>query len=164
MTILDDEARHSVFMYLIALLFSLFLLAFFSIHFLGFHLIHAVFLEGLFPLSSASPPSRDSFLIGFKNLNLCVEAYPLFLLLLTANKFPEIVTLFTRVTAGSSAIDIIMTTPYRAVITIHLTIFVLAISQFWGVTGPVISIFMIFYFLPGISVVKSAVDELRAIQ
>jgi hypothetical protein len=49
---------------LIGAVVALFFLGFFSIHFCGFHAIHAVFLSVFFPLNGANP---DSFGMGFMN-------------------------------------------------------------------------------------------------
>ena len=139
---------------------SVFLLIFFSLHFVGFHLVHAIFLELLFPLQTEGTTGMAGLLIGFNNLWICLQKYPGFLGLLLATKIPLLLDIAR--TSHATSIQFAMSSPYSSVVTIHLTIFLLAGAQLFGVTGPAIAVFMVFYFMPAISVIRSTINEIKA--
>ncbi|MBI57454.1 MAG: hypothetical protein CMN83_03310 [Spongiibacter sp.] len=139
---------------------SLFLLAFFSLHFLGFHLVHAIFLELFFPLQADRSSGPGSLLVGVDNLWICLQNYPDFLALLLAAKLP----LFVDIVRGRYALSIpgATSSAYASVVMIHLTIFLLAGAQLLDVTGPAIAVFMVFYFMPAMSVIRATIAEIKA--
>ena len=114
---------------------SLFLLGFFSVHFIGFHFGHSQAMWGFFPLSKAQP--------GFLGLlALCAERYWAFILVALANIWP----LLRRNWRTQSAMR--FEEPYKAVIRNHIMIFVVAFASTAVDDQQLLYLLLVFYFFP----------------
>ena len=102
--------------------FSLFLIGFFSIHFLGFHLGHSIFLKSAFPLEGFT--SKSSGLVDFGYLKdilfYLMPQYWCFVLVSLFNKRDIFNKDIENFDLRSISIG-----PYQNVIKIHLLIFVI---------------------------------------
>ncbi|KAF1686320.1 hypothetical protein B1992_08845 [Pseudoxanthomonas broegbernensis] len=133
----------------LALLYGLFLLAFFSLHFGGFHWGHSVFLNMFFPIDGGDPltrspmPRLDEYLAvlrqggGFVPLALVAERGRLLA------PSPA-----TGRDAGPVAPDARMAAPYRNVIRLHLLIFFFACAVFAGIGGmwAYLAVYAVYFF------------------
>ena len=129
----------------ISLALAAFLLAFFSVHFIGFHWGHSLFLNMFFPIDG-SAPSRQGRVPGLGDYWQVVrEGWWFVPLALVAERR----NLFTPTSPGGARLDLRMITPYRNVVRLHLLIFVFAIASFVGVGGAWIFLLVYaLYFLP----------------
>lgn len=147
----------------------LFMLGFFTLHFVGFHFIHSIFLNGMFPLFPESPFGKtpDEMMIYFgKILEISLFDYWTFVVLSAVSRGD----LFLRAARGESKrsetseepsredqqmrqAGLFLVMPYFQVVRMHLTIMVLAVlgaltegtafgAQF------LLYLVLAFYFLP----------------
>ena len=97
----------------------LFMLAFFTVHFGGFHFVHATFLNQFFPVLPGRP--------GFMNLHVFVQVlhdyWPFVLVAALAER-----KAFRREPVGLQ--DPGMVAPYKNVVRLHLLIFFFAFTSF----------------------------------
>jgi hypothetical protein len=103
--------------------FLLFLFCFFTFHFGFFHYIHGAFLEGFFPLQDVKYPKSPIHLPIFAFILL--KDHWMFVLASAVSQFSRL----TSKTSGSKKPDI-FAGPYKAVIRMHIMIFVFAGLQF----------------------------------
>ena len=114
---------------------SLFLLVFFSIHFIGFHFGHSQVMWGFFPLSEPQP--------GFLGLiALCAERYWAFILVAMVNVWP----LLRKNWQIQS--EMRFEEPYKAVIRNHIMIFVVAFTSEVVNQQQLLYLLLVFYFFP----------------
>ncbi len=114
---------------------SLFLLVFFSIHFIGFHFGHSQAMWGFFPLSDPQP--------GFLGLiALCAERYWAFILVALVNVWP----LLRKNWQTES--ELRFDEPYKAVVRNHIMIFVVAFASEAVNQQQLLYFLLVFYFLP----------------
>ncbi len=124
---------------------GVFFIAFFSVHFGGFHLVHAVFLNSFFPLL---PESLEAFqpaglLFFFRDLiRLSLIDYWPFILASACSARPMLKSAWRGENPN------FMLSPYKNVIRMHLMIFVIAICQGLGAPRIVLYITLAVYFLP----------------
>ena len=116
----------------------LFVIAFFSVHFIMFHFVHSVFLNLFFPLYGDGT--------GFPRLlpvvGICIVRY-----------WP--VVLFSAITQLTSFLEVAESTgsnflsmPYRNVVKMHISIFVFAGLSFTNISGLALYYVLILYFFP----------------
>jgi hypothetical protein len=130
---------------LLALAGSLFLIAFFTLHFGGFHFVHSIFLNAFFPLTGAdvfgtSPPETAGW--WFALIGEAVRRYWPFVLFSALSAREA----FRR--AGGGSDDAPLMAPYKNVVRMHLMIFVFAFLSITGLEGWGLWILLCFYFFP----------------
>ena len=128
---------------------GLFLLAFFTVHFGGFHAVHAVFLCVFFPLH---PAAHGAFPLTWETLGTVVASYWPWLLSAAIAERAALLQAWrseggdakTGGLAGFNPMG-----PYRNVIRMHLLIFFFAGAHFAGLGGAwVLAVVFAVYFFP----------------
>ena len=124
--------------WILAFLGGLFLLVFFSVHFLMFHFVHSVFLNLFFPIYRSAS--------GFPNIlvviGICLTRYWPVILFSAVTSLPG----FLRVTQATDINFVSM--PYRNVVKLHISIFVLAGFSLLIVNGIALYYLLILYYFP----------------
>jgi len=139
----DQESVVSRFM--IALPTAMFLLGFFSFHFIFFHFVHSIFLNGFFPLLNESPFGKTidgTFRYFFDIIRLALHKYWMFILLSGMSRL----TGYTQAFASRGVESMFI--PYKNVVRMHITIFVLAFLSIAGISQQALYFVFIIYFLP----------------
>jgi hypothetical protein len=122
-----------------------FMLAFFTVHFGGFHFVHSLFLNGFFPLVGDAGFGRDfdEIFVNFgRFVRISAAAYwPVILstALSQAGNIPA---------AAKRAGDNVMFIPYKNVIRMHLMIFIIAFMSIGGLHAYVLYAALFVYFFP----------------
>ena len=124
--------------WILAVLGGLFMLAFFSVHFLMFHYVHSIFLNLFFPIFSSSEAFPN--ILGV--IGTCLTRYWPVILLSAVTSIPA----FLRVTQATDINFVSM--PYRNVIRMHVSIFVFAGLSFLRVGNLLLYYLLILYFFP----------------
>lgn len=130
---------------------GLFMLAFFTVHFGGFHYVHSQFLNGFFPLDGTLAGRGGT--AGMDTYLEVVRRYWTFLpaaFLAERTAFVNRPTLLTvRSSASKTRASAAMLAPYRNVIRMHLLIFFFAFAHFAGLDSFVVyTIVYAVYFFP----------------
>lgn len=116
----------------------LFMLAFFTVHFGGFHFVHASILNGFFPVL----PGHHGFLDLHIFLRVLADYWPFVLVAAVAER-----KAFRRVTEVAKSGG--LTQPYKNVVRLHLLIFFFAFASIAKVGGfPVYAVVYAVYFFP----------------
>ncbi len=116
----------------IAVFYGVFLVAFFCIHFGGFHWGHSVFLNMYFPIDGSDPLTRSPMPRKDEYLQVLREGWGIVVLALIAERH----SLFTPATVEEGhPQDNRMAAPYHNVVRLHLLIFFFAFAQFFGLKG-----------------------------
>lgn len=132
------DASHPAARIVMLLPVGLFLLGFFSIHFLGFHFAHGAILNGLFPLL---PDGRD--VKGFQELVVqAFHNYWSFILVSGLSRIESYKSAFQR--SGAKA----MFYPYIQVIRMHLMIFIIGFMGLAGLSSFALYAVLFVYFFP----------------
>ena len=124
---------------------ALFLLGFFTIHFLGFHLVHGLFLNAFFPIADMGSFGKDfdtslAFVAGLTSTAL--RRYWPFVASSVLSRLPTYAKAFAR-NDGS-----MMVVPYVNVIRMHVTILVFALMAAAGLKSGFLYPLLVVYFLP----------------
>jgi hypothetical protein len=130
---LQGDAR-----WILAILGGLFMLVFFSVHFLMFHFIHSIFLNLFFPIYSSS----DAFPNMLGVIGFCLTHYWPIILLSAVTSIPA----FLQVTQATDTNFLSM--PYRNVVRMHISILVFAGLSFLRVGNLLLYYLLILYFFP----------------
>ncbi|KPL79398.1 hypothetical protein ADN00_02950 [Ornatilinea apprima] len=117
---------------------ALFTLAFFTIHFGMFHLVHSVFLNQFFPLVRES----GGFPNVFEFIRVCIVNYWPVILLSALSQLPN----FIR--AAETQQDRMLMMPYLNVVKMHLSIFVFAGLSALQVSSAALAYLLVLYFFP----------------
>ena len=117
-----------------------FMLAFFSVHFGMFHVIHSVFLNLFFPLVEWGRPEPGLVVQAQTYLLRCLEAYPAFIALCVLSHVPA----WRRPASLRNG----MTAPYASVVKLHLIIIAIGFSQAASAEYATVIVFLGVYFLP----------------
>ena len=117
---------------------ALFMIAFFSVHFLMFHFVHSVFLNLFFPLYGGET-DFPQFLL---TIRICIVRYWPVVLFSAATQL----TNFFQVAESSDANFLSM--PYRNVVKMHISIFVFAGLSFVHISSLALYYVLILYFFP----------------
>ncbi|HEX9934890.1 MAG TPA: hypothetical protein VGB38_06800 [bacterium] len=136
--------------FFIALPVLLFLLAFFTVHFGGFHMVHGMFLNEYFPLLQKVPSAQSPMgeIPQFKELiRTALVRYWFFVLVSGLNSWKNFAHAF-RINDGS-----MMFRPYLNVIRMHIMIFVFAVANAFKFQSTALYIMLALYFFPVISLV-----------
>jgi hypothetical protein len=121
---------------------ALFYTGFFSIHFVGFHFGHSIFLSSFFPLDSVSKNPFENFFYNFSQVFLLYWPVALGTFIDKWDQFKNI---------GAIGRDSILI-PYKGVIKIHLMIFVIGFLSM--VQSPTLTtvlsviLLIVFYIIP----------------
>ncbi len=141
----EFDPEHPLFRVVMLAPWAIFLLGFFTLHFVGFHFVHSIFLNGFFPLTGNEVfgTAPDETFLWFEALiYTAVSAYWPFLLFSVISSRREYLRAATETDAG------VMFGPYKNVIRMHLLIFVFAGMHFAGLEGYVVYPVLFFYFFP----------------
>jgi hypothetical protein len=129
---------------------ALFMLAFFTVHFGGFHFVHGVFLGAFFPLT-AEPGGFDD--VAGNAMLALGTGWPL-----VATSAIAMRDAFVR--AGRQFTP---QTPYKSVIRMHVLIFVFAGAHVVGLDSRILYIIVLFfYFFPLRSLLELGASERQA--
>ncbi len=129
----------------------LFFLGFFSFHFIFFHFIHSIFLNGFFPILAESPfgQSMDETVVYFFDLiKISVRQLWLFVLVSGLSRL----NLYVKAFRGEGENTLFL--PYKNVVRMHITIFVVAFLSMAKLHHYVLYFVFIIYFLPVGSIIK----------
>jgi L-asparagine transporter-like permease len=132
----------------------IFMLGFFSIHFLGFHFIHSIFLNGFFPLIKDSPFGKTPQDVFFLFKSLVIKAtysYWPFIVVSALSRLKTYLAAFNRRGADS------MFYPYANVIRMHVMIFIFAFMWMAQLKSFILYIVLVFYFFP----LGSLIEDIR---
>ena len=135
---------------------ALFTLGFFTVHFLGFHWGHSVFLNQFFPLVETSGGPGGPIWWG-ELVGTAVGRYWPFLLATAVSRRGD----FARSVRADPDRDEMLFQPYRNVVRMHLLIFVYAGLEAAGATGWFLYAVLLFYFFP-LGALKEMVTGRRA--
>ncbi len=117
-----------------------FMLAFFTVHFGMFHVIHSVFLNLFFPLIEWGPSEPGLIVQAESYLQRCLTLYPAFIALCVLSYVP----LWLRPAQLRNG----LTAPYANVVKLHLIIMAIGFSQAFGAEYAAVIVFLGVYFLP----------------
>lgn len=129
----------------ILLPYALFMLAFFTLHFGGFHFVHSIFLNGFFPIVQDSPFGKgidETFAYFFTLARESLRRYWPFVLAGGLSRLPDYAAAF-RTPDGSQ-----MFKPYMNVMRMHFMIFVFAGMGAAGLRGAALYPLLVLYFFP----------------
>lgn len=124
---------------------AIFMLGFFSVHFLMFHFIHAIFLNLFFPLLQDSPfdKTMDQTVIYLFNIfQVALKRFWPFILLSAFSRFDHYLKAFSA--KGSASMFI----PYKNVVRMHITIFAMAFLSALNLSNYILYFILLLYFLP----------------
>jgi hypothetical protein len=124
--------------WVLAILGGLFMLAFFSMHFLMFHFVHSIFLNLFFPIYG----SAGSFPNFLALIGVCFSRYWPIILLSAATSLPA----FLSVTQATDTNFVSM--PYRNVLRMHFSIFVFAGLSMLRISAVGLYYLLILYYFP----------------
>lgn len=130
----------------------LFMLAFFTVHFGGFHFVHGLFLNGFFPLLEWDPfgESPGGVFSGFTLIiNKALSEYWPFVFFSAVSRFGD----YKKIFLSSKEPNMFM--PYLNVIRMHLLIFVFAGLHAAGLESYAVYPVLVFYFFPVGSILKA---------
>lgn len=124
----------------LALFYGAFLLAFFTVHFGGFHWGHSVFLNMFFPIDGGDPLTRSPMPRPHEYLEVVKQVWwfvPLALVAERHSLFAPSAPTGEDATTGVQPLspDARMAAPYGNVVRLHLLIFFFAFASFLGIKG-----------------------------
>jgi hypothetical protein len=125
---------------------GLFVLGFFTLHFVGFHTVHAEFLNSFFPLGGGDwGGSRSVQLHGRALFSEVARRYWVYL----PAAFLAERAAFFRPAAGARTPGSVMMLPYQKVMRMHMLIFFFAFAHFAGLDNfAVYAVVYAVYFFP----------------
>ncbi|MDH3284129.1 MAG: DUF6498-containing protein [Acidobacteriota bacterium] len=127
----------------IAILVSGFMVGFFTVHFGGFHFVHAALLDAFFPLADEPGVLAGGLTAGFLHaIRVALARHWPFVLISAVSLAPQ----FRRALGSDS--DKVLMTPYKNVLRMHLMIFVIALCHAAGASGLVLYATLLAYFFP----------------
>jgi hypothetical protein len=124
---------------------ALFMLGFFTIHFGMFHFVHSIFLNGFFPLIQESPFEKtldETGIYFFRIIEVAVSRFWPFILLSAVSR----IGLYTKAFRGGGMEGMFI--PYKNVVRMHITIFVVAFLSMAGIGNYALYFIFVLYFLP----------------
>jgi hypothetical protein len=123
----------------------LFLLGFFSFHFIFFHFIHSIFLNGFFPILNEAPFGKtldETVYYFFDLIRISAGRFWMFIALSAVSRLSLYLKAF-----NSGGMDS-MFMPYKNVVRMHITIFIVAFLSMADVQSYALYLIFIIYFLP----------------
>jgi hypothetical protein len=124
---------------------GLFLLIFFTIHFGGFHFVHSIFLNGMFPILNETPFGKTPGQTGFFFFDLIEVSFSNYWLFIVASAASSFESIFK--TMKGREINF-MLEPYKNVVKMHLMIFVIAFAGMAGFYNFILYATLVLYFFP----------------
>lgn len=121
---------------------AVFMLAFFSFHFLFFHFVHSIFLNQFFPLVRSDVLGGLSGRYFINLIAVCVRRFWPFIFISALSQTGKYVRAFQQIDASSFSM------PYKNVVKMHISIFVFAFMYMAGVSSIALYFVMIVYFFP----------------
>jgi hypothetical protein len=137
----------------ILLPYAIFMLAFFTVHFGGFHFVHSIFLNGFFPIVQDSPFGKgidETFAYFFMLVRESFHRYWPFVLAGGLSRLPDYAAAF-RAPDGS-----LMFKPYLNVVRMHIMIFIFAGMAAAGLKDAALYPLLVLYFFPFGELFKAA--------
>ena len=127
---------------LLRLVGAIFMVAFFSFHFLFFHFVHSIFLNLFFPLvrSDVFDGMGGGYFINL--IALCIRRFWPFILTSGISQSGKYIRAFQQ--GGDSFLSM----PYKNVVRMHLSIFVFAFLHIVGVPSIALYFVLFVYFFP----------------
>lgn len=123
---------------------TVFMLAFFTVHFGGFHFVHSIFLNGFFPLTGETPFGKnieDTFGLFFTFISVSFMSYWPFIVTSATSRLGSVVNAVTG--KGDMFLE-----PYKNVIKMHMMIFIIAFMGGAGLHGYILYATLVIYFFP----------------
>jgi hypothetical protein len=162
---IESDPRTTLLVAGIGLLVGVFLVAFFTVHFVGFHYVHAQFLSGFFPMNGAPDGFHGPSPRGWDLFGEALRRYWVFLptaflaeraafVSRPAPAGPVDVSVTPQAIAARKAIaglmpGSVMMLPYQKVVRMHLLIFFFAFAHFAGLDNfAVYAVVYGVYFFP----------------
>lgn len=127
---------------LLRLIGALFMMGFFSFHFLFFHFVHSIFLNQFFPLARSDVFDGMGLRYFSNIIAICIRRYWPFILTSAISQSGKYIRAFQQV--GSSLLSM----PYKNVVRMHLSIFVFAFLHIAGAPSVALYFVLIVYFFP----------------
>lgn len=124
---------------------TVFMLAFFTVHFGGFHFVHSIFLNGFFPLTGDTPFGKSiegTFSLFFTFITVSFTSYWPFIVTSATSRLGGIVN------AVSGKKGDMFLEPYKNVIKMHMMIFIIAFMGGSGLHGYILYATLVIYFFP----------------
>ena len=124
---------------------TVFMLAFFTVHFGGFHFVHSIFLNGFFPLTGETPFGKSiegTFGMFFTFIEVSFLSYWPFIATSAVSKTGEIIDAFSA-KKGDMFLG-----PYKNVIKMHMMIFIIAFMGGAGLHSYILYAALVLYFFP----------------
>jgi len=124
---------------------AIFMLGFFTFHFGMFHFVHSIFLNGFFPILPESPfgKTMDETGIYFQHIiEMAVSRFWPFILLSAVSRLG----LYSKAFRGGGMDSMFI--PYKNVIRMHITIFVVAFLSMANSGNYALYFIFVIYFLP----------------
>lgn len=124
---------------------TVFMLAFFTVHFGGFHFVHSIFLNGFFPLTGETPFGKNiegTFSLFFTFIEVSFLSYWPFIITSATSRLGGIVN------AVSGKKGDMFFEPYKNVIKMHMMIFIIAFMGGSGLQGYILYAALVLYFFP----------------
>ena len=156
-SITNNPRLHPLIDFLINLLINfpagIFMIAFFTIHFGGFHFVHSIFLNGFFPLLDDQPfgktPAQTAVLFS-DFIQISLKTYWPFIIASAASSFDVVIN------ALQGKRHDFMLEPYKNVVKMHLMIFIIAFAGAAGLHHYVLYAALFLYFFPVREIIKNA--------
>ena len=123
----------------------LFILGFFSFHFIFFHFVHSIFLNGFFPILQDSPFGKtpgETVGYFFQLITLSLQRFWVFILLSALSRY----NLYTKSFKAGNMDSMFI--PYKNVVRMHLTIFLVAFLSMAELSHYALYFIFVIYFLP----------------
>ena len=133
-----------------------FILAFFTVHFGGFHFVHSIFLNGFYPLINEQPFGKTpdhTFKMVSDFIEISFKNYWPFIIASAATSFASISSAFKGESGN------FMFEPYKNVIRMHIMIFVIAFAGAAGLHDNILYAILFLYFFPVSSFFKKKKEE-----
>ncbi|UCF65734.1 MAG: hypothetical protein JSW33_07845 [bacterium] len=123
----------------------LFILGFFSFHFIFFHFVHSIFLNGFFPILQDSPFGKtmdETVGYFFQLITISLHRFWVFILLSALSRY----NLYTKSFKAGNMDSMFI--PYKNVVRMHLTIFLVAFLSMADLSHYALYFIFIIYFMP----------------
>jgi len=124
---------------------AIFMLGFFTFHFGMFHFVHSIFLNGFFPILPDSPFEKTLAETGvyfFRIIEVAISRFWPFILLSAVSRLG----LYSKAFRGGGMDGMFI--PYKNVVRMHITIFVVAFLSMAKIDNFALYFIFVIYFLP----------------
>ncbi len=124
---------------------AIFMLGFFTFHFGMFHFVHSIFLNGFFPILPESPFEKtldETGIYFFRIIEVAISRFWPFILLSAVSRLG----LYSKAFRGGGMEGMFI--PYKNVVRMHITIFVVAFLSMANIGNYALYFIFVIYFLP----------------